>query len=317
MAIDVVMLIGGLVVLYYGAEYLVRGAANSSTLLGVSPLFIGLTVVAFGTSLPELVVSLTAVLRDSNDIALGNVVGSNIANIGLVLAAGAFLFTVNVPRKTLKRDIPLMFLFTGILIVLSIDRVLSRMEGSLLATGLILFTLYCARAASKETADTHEAVIKVKEPSHEIKSLGVELVICAGGIAAVILGAHFLVKAAVALARAFHVSEMVIGMTVVAVGTSLPELATTVVAAYRKQSDIAVGNVIGSNIFNIGFVLGMTALARPVFVPGEIITGEMLVMVAFGLAILPSAARFHMDRLSGGALLGAYALFVLWQAGVI
>jgi len=316
MILHILILLAGLLILYYGAEYLVGGSINTSHILGVNPVIIGLTVVAFGTSLPELVVCLVAVYRQSDEIALGNVVGSNIANIGLVLAAGAAFFTVNIQRRTFNRDIPLMILFSGALMAMSHDGLLGRLDGIILIGGLVAFTLYCIKtAAPKEVAMELEA-LEEETPVGHIGSLPRALAVTALGIAGVILGAQLLVDSAIAIARALNISELVIGMTIVAVGTSLPELATTVVAAYRKQSDIAVGNVIGSNIFNAGFVMGVTAFARPIPVSASALYGEMMVMMAFSLSIIPAAAMGRMNRINGWIILACYCVFIFWQAGI-
>ncbi|MDH5638907.1 MAG: calcium/sodium antiporter, partial [Nitrospinota bacterium] len=302
-------------VLYYGAEYLVSGSINTSLVLGVNPVIIGLTVVAFGTSLPELVVCLVAVFRQADDIALGNVVGSNIANIGLVLAAGAAFFTVSIQRRTFARDIPLMLTFSAALLAMSYDGELSRIDGVILIAGLIAFTLYCVKTAGSHMDEVDIEAIEAEKKEHG-DGLSKALMITALGIGGVLLGAHFLVESAISIARALHISELVIGMTIVAVGTSLPELATTVVAAYRKKSDIAVGNAIGSNIFNVGFVMGATSIARPIPVGASTWAGEMMVMFAFSLVVIPFAAMGRMGRIPGAAILACYFSFILWQAGV-
>jgi cation:H+ antiporter len=314
--IDVALLAAGLVVLYYGAEWLVRGSSNISYILGVNPVVIGLTVVAFGTSLPELMVCLVAMFRESNDIAVGNVIGSNIANIGLVLATGAFLFPITIQRRTSRREIPIMFLFLFVFIGMSLDGALGKLEGFILFSGLIAFTLYCARTASMDDEEAKEVVREAEDYLDKRKSLQFETFMTTIGIMGVLAGAYLLVESATAIARALHISEMVIGMTVVAVGTSLPELATTVVAAFRKHSDIAVGNVIGSNIFNIGSVMGLTALAYPVSIAHETLRWEMMVMLAFSLAIIPSAVMGKMGRVPAGIVLTCYFLFIFRQAGI-
>ena len=315
MLFDILTLAVGFLVLYYGAEYLVSGSINTSLTLGVNPVIIGLTVVAFGTSLPELVVCLVAVYRQADDIALGNVVGSNIANIGLVLAAGAALFTVTIQRRTFARDIPLMLIFSVVLLAVSHDGEISRIEGALLVAGLLAFTVYCVKTASSHMDEMDIEAIEAEKKEHG-DGLQKALLITALGIGGVLLGAHFLVESAISIARALHISELVIGMTIVAVGTSLPELATTVVAAYRKKSDIAVGNVIGSNIFNIGFVMGATSLARPIPVGSGTWANEMMVMLFFSVAVFPFAAMGRMGRIPGAAILVGYLVFVLWQAGI-
>ena len=317
MLINLAILAAGFVILYYGAEWLVRGSSNISYILGVNPVIIGLTIVAFGTSLPELMVCLVAMFRESNDIAVGNIIGSNIANIGLVLATGAFLFPIAIQRRTSRRDIPIMFIFMFLLIGMSLDGMLGKGEGLILILGLIAFTWYCIRTASTDEEEAREVVKETEDLLNKSSSLKFEIFITAIGIIGVLVGAYFLVESATAIARALHISELVIGMTVVAVGTSLPELATTIVAAFRKHSDIAVGNVIGSNIFNIGSVMGLTSLSYPVSISPEILKWEMMIMLAFSLAIIPSAVTGKMGRVTGGGILTCYFLFILKQSGIL
>jgi len=315
--INLAILAAGFVILYYGAEWLVRGSSNISYILGVNPVIIGLTIVAFGTSLPELMVCLVAMFRESNDIAVGNIIGSNIANIGLVLATGAFLFPIAIQRRTSRRDIPIMFIFMFLLIGMSLDGMLGKGEGLILILGLIAFTWYCIRTASTDEEEAREVVKETEDLLNKSSSLKFEIFITAIGIIGVLVGAYFLVESATAIARALHISELVIGMTVVAVGTSLPELATTIVAAFRKHSDIAVGDVIGSNIFNIGSVMGLTSLSYPVSISPEILKWEMMIMLAFSLAIIPSAVTGKMGRVTGGGILTCYFLFILKQSGIL
>jgi len=314
--INIAILAAGFVILYYGAEWLVRGSSNISYILGVNPVIIGLTIVAFGTSLPELMVCLVAMFRESNDIAVGNIIGSNIANIGLVLATGAFLFPITIQRRTSRRDIPIMLLFLFVLVGMSLDGLLGMVDGFILFSALIAFTWFCVRTASADEEEAKEVAKEAEDFLDKRKSLRFEMFMTAIGISGVLIGAYLLVESATSIARALHISEMVIGMTVVAVGTSLPELATTVVAAFRKHSDIAVGNVIGSNIFNVGSVMGLTALAYPISIAPETLRWEMMVMIAFSLAIIPSAVMGKMGRASGGIILTFYFLFILRQAGM-
>jgi len=287
------LLIVGFGLLYYGAEWLVKGSANLARSLGVSPVVIGLTVVAFGTSAPELVVSVLASLADKSMIAVGNVVGSNICNIGLVLGSAAFLMPLTADRSVLKRDIPLMLAISTYLLILTLDSRISRIEGVTLFGGVILYTIFnyyisaresrlAAQAAADDPGNTGTAALEsperaaepISEADAEIAEIGIiesrprQIALIIVGIAGVIIGADVLIDSAVVLMKALGLSEKFIGLTVVAIGTSLPELATSIVAALRKEMDISIGNVVGSNVFNILGVIGAAGIVRPILVPG-------------------------------------------------
>ncbi len=313
MVLDVLLFLTGLALLYYGAEWLVRGSANVAMALGVTPMVVGLTVVAFGTSAPEVVASLVAVINGSPDIALGNVIGSNIANVGLVLACGALLYPLKILRSTRAVELPFMVGFTILLLVFCIDGLISRVDGGILLACVIGFTGYCLLYAKKGEEDEKAMEDEVQGIAKDDGNLAKEILITVVGIAGVVLGAYLLVDSATSIARAFGVSELVIGVTIVAVGTSLPELATTAIASIRKQADIAVGNIIGSNIFNIGLVLGVTSLVEPLTVLREILTNELVIMATFSAALIPLTIKLSVGRVAGGALLIGYVVF-LWRA---
>lgn len=314
MALEIVILIAGLAILYYGAEFLVRGSANTAVILGANPIIVGLTVVAFGTSAPELVTCLIAVYRDSGDLAIGNIVGSNIANIGLVMAIGALIYPIIIQKRTFTRDIPIMLGFTAVFLLLGLTGQISRAGGGVLFAGVVLFTGYLAWSALKHKIDEEAVEEEMDDLIEEDKNLRYELLSTAGGIVGVVAGAYLLVESATSIARDLGVSDLVIGVTVVAVGTSLPELATTIVAAIRKHADLAVGNIIGSNIYNIGLIMGITGMAKPVSVSWETATEEMVVMALFSIALLPFAARLLMGRFAGLFFLVAYGTFIYWSA---
>lgn len=318
MLIDTVLFAAGLALLYYGAELLVRGSTNIAIILGVRPIVVGLTVVAFGTSMPELVASLIAVFRGSPDIALGNVIGSNIANIGLVMACGAIFFPLVILKSVRNREMPFLAIFTAELVYLCLDGSISRMDGIILFIGVILFTTYYTVIVLKKRNGEADVVEEeVSDLTANKHNLTFELALTAIGTGGVILGAYLMVESAATIARALGVSELVIGITIVAIGTSLPELATTVVAALRKHSDIAVGNIIGSNIYNIGLVLGTVAMIEPIAVPWKILTGEISVMALFSVALILLSLRLKVDRASGTALLIGYIFFIVWVAKLI
>ncbi|MFW5834461.1 MAG: calcium/sodium antiporter, partial [Pseudomonadota bacterium] len=268
---NAILLLVGLVGLFAGGEALVRGAVGIARRLAIPPLLIGLTVVGFGTSTPELVVSIDAALRNAPDIALGNVVGSNIANILLIVGLSAIVWPIRVSGATLGRDTGVMLAAAIILLPLFWLDSLNRMAGAALLIALAGFILWAYLAPGEEEA-TGGA-----EPSMHI---GRALVWVAGGLAALMVGADLLVEGAVGIARSLGISEAFIGLTVVAVGTSLPELATSLIAAFRRHSEIAIGNVVGSNIFNVLGILGATALIAPIPVAPRFLAFDLPVMIA-------------------------------------
>jgi cation:H+ antiporter len=302
----------GVALLFIGGESLVRGAARLALRLGISPLAVGLTVVAFGTSAPELVVSLDAALSGANDIALGNVVGSNICNVGLILGLSGLLASVGVEAKIVRLDAPLVVAASLLLIGLLADGSLSRIEGGLLLAGLFVYVLFTFWESRRESEPVREEISSAgQDPSRGwLRDGGLVIV----GLAALVAGGHLLVGAAVEFATALGVSQAVVGLTIVAVGTSLPELATSLVASARGYGDIAVGNVVGSNLFNILGILGTTALVSPV-TRGDIGWTDLSVMLGFSVLLVPLLlTRRRLDRFESGALLASYVAYVAWRA---
>ena len=329
--------------MYFGAEWLVKGSSKLSRDLGIKPIVIGLTVVAFGTSSPELAVSLTAVIKGSNDIAIGNIIGSNIANIGLILGIAAIVLPLKVEKVILKRELPLMIGISAGLYFMAIDRKIGFVDGLFLFTGIILFigyqiysTLNSKKESRNSTGNTENIPAGVssvnsscqqtdssspdnktdmpestKEESRTGRNLLSNIVYIVIGLACLLIGSHVLVKSAIFIAGSFGISEMVIGMTVVAFGTSVPEMATSVVSALRKEADICMGNVIGSNIFNILMVLGSVALVRPLNVARETLFFEFPIMILFSLALIPMIrGSLRVNRLSGFVLFSGYIAFI-------
>ncbi len=307
---DWLLVLVGLVLLFFGAEALVRGAATMALRLGLSSLVVGLTVVAFGTSAPEMVVSLQAAISGQGDIAVGNVVGSNIFNIGVILGLTALICPIPVHRQITRLDGPIALGVALLLPVCFSGGQLGRIEGAALVLALLLYTWMNVVLARREgpSASTDVEVPAVK--GHFL--LDVALVVV--GLVLLVAGSNFLVDGAVSLARRFGVSEAVIGLTIVAAGTSLPELATSLVAAWRKQPDMAVGNVVGSNIFNLLGNLGLASLVAPLSAPG--ISGlDLAVMIFFSVLILPLLYTGRvLHRLEGALLLILYAgyILILW-----
>jgi len=305
----------GLLLLYLGGEALVRGACSLALRMRISPLVIGLTVVAFGTSAPELAVSLEASLGGVGDIALGNVVGSNIANIALILGVTALVRATKVEARILRIDAPLMVLASLLLVVMLADGGLARFEGGLLFAGLAAWIGFTALAARKESQAVRQEFSQ--GVPHSVSRVATAVLFVFGGIGALVVGGKLLIDAAVAIAAAAGVSQAVIGLTIVAVGTSLPEFAASVVAAIRGQGDIAVGNVVGSNLFNVLGILGVSTLVTPLG-RGSIDWMTLGVFVGVALLIVPLLyTQRQLSRVEGAGLLLVYAGYVTWLlAGV-
>ena len=309
---DLLLIAVGLVGLLVGGELLVRGAVGVAARLGLPPMVIGLTLVGFGTSTPELLTSVQAALAGAPGIALGNVVGSNTANILLILGLAALLLPVAVTPGTFRRDGAALAIATVLCVAATMTGTIGRVWGALLVAGLVGFlvvTLRSSRGAPDAPADDLPGL---RAP------LATSVVLSVAGLAVTIVGAKLLVDGAVALARDFGVSEALIGVTIVAIGTSLPELATTLVAARRGQNDVAFGNVIGSNIFNVLGILGATALIAPLAVAPEIAARDVWVMAAATVALIAVAVSgWRITRGEGAALLLAYAAYVGWLASTL
>ncbi len=354
MLFHVLLLIVGFALLYYGAGWLVKGSANLARSLGVTPIVIGLTVVAFGTSAPELVVSVISSLSGKSMIAVGNVVGSNICNIGLGLGAAAFIMPLTTERSVVRRDIPLMLAISAYLLIISADSHISRLEGATLFIGVILYTIFNYRvsvrnsrmtaAGDRGNAGESDAPIPqapagagsggaetgpkharefLSEVTAEIEEIGLvesratQIVLIIAGIAGVVIGAEILIDSAVVIMKAFGVSEKFIGLTVVAIGTSLPEFATSVVAALRKEMDISIGNLVGSNVFNILCVIGAASLVRPITIPGGffesgLIYDYLVMMVISALPLIFMLKDCTIRRSGGAVLLCCYAGYIIY-----
>lgn len=308
MLLNFAFLAGGILLLYLGAEGLVRGSASLARRLKLTPLVIGLTVVAFGTSMPEMVVSVGAALSDAAPIAAGNVVGSNIANIALILGASAVLCPLAVNVRIIRVDLPLLVLMSLIMAAFLLDQTVGRVEGGLLVTGLVLYTVFSLKAARRESGAA-QAVFEGAIPK-ETRSIAGSSAMLVGGLVLLVIGARLLVTASVAIAQTFGLSEAVIGLSIVAVGTSLPELATSILAALKKEGDIAVGNIVGSNIFNILGILGVSSLARPLVGTG-MSRLDVGLMIVLAILLLPLArSGWRINRWEGVVLLLAYVAYV-------
>ena len=311
-----ILAIGGLALLLAGGDLLVRGVISLSANIGISPLLMGLIIVGFGTSAPEMIISIQAAVSGAPGVALGNVVGSNIANVLLVLGAPALISPIAFDRAGLKRHILVMLGVSLIFAALAFGGVFGFGQGVLLLALLAGFLWYSVRDHRREVPPvldmlkTDVALGGIAGRTHSSLFAGAMV---AGGMAGLILGAHLLVDGAVAAARMLGVGEDVIGLSMIAFGTSLPELASTIAAAYRRHTDIALGNVIGSNIFNILAVMGVTAAIAPVPVPQRFLALDIWVMLAAAVMLLFFAVtRRSIGRGAGAAFLLAYALYMIW-----
>lgn len=321
MGLNVLFCLIGFLMLYYGAEWLVKGSSSLARSLGVRPIVIGLTVVAFGTSAPELVVSLISSIKGKSMIAVGNVVGSNICNIALILGLAALFQPITSHPSVIKRDIPIMLGISLYLLLLSLDSKLGRIEGATLFAGIILYTFanyYIAKKETREEASLQTAAVETGlEEVEYITSRPKQIILILVGIVGVVFGAQMVVEAAVKIMQILGVSEKFIGLTIVAFGTSLPELATSVVAAIRKEMDISIGNLVGSNVFNILSVLGAASLVRPIPIPGGFFESSLIIdyavmMFTSFLPWLLMRKTLTVSRSGGILLLVCYVGYLIY-----
>jgi len=311
MILDFLLLTLGLLLLLVGADVLVRGARALAGRFGISPLVIGLTIVAFGTSAPELFVSVTAALRGSADIAVGNIVGSNLFNILMIIGIAACILPVHISNSVIKREMPIMLIACWLMVWFSSDLIISRWQGIILTVGILLYLLLQYVLIQSGKLSVEEMVIEVEQP--KVDSVWKCTLFILIGIVGLSFGSDLIVEHGSIIARAWGISEFVIAVSLVAVGTSLPELATTAVAAVKGEPDLAVGNAVGSNIFNVLGVLGPAAIIQPLRVDLAVLHFDMLFM---GLACLAVwfLMIFHrnMGRFAGLALIATYGVY-MWQ----
>ncbi|WP_106475714.1 calcium/sodium antiporter [Phytohalomonas tamaricis] len=311
-----VYLIAGLVLLVGGAEVLVRGAAKLAARFGISPLVIGLTVVAFGTSAPETAVSVQAAFNGSGDLAVGNVVGSNIANVLFILGLTALVAPLVVSRQLIRLDVPILIVACLVTFALAWNGALGRLDGALLFAGIIAYTVFMVVSSRREgQAQSAEANGTNAEQAPRANAWFIDTALLIVGLVLLVVGSNFLVEGAVSLARALGLSELVIGLTVVAIGTSLPELATSILAAIRGERDIAVGNVVGSCIFNLLCVLGLASLVSPapIAVSAQALAFDFPVMIAVALACLPIFfSGYRINRWEGLLFFAYYIAYTVY-----
>jgi cation:H+ antiporter len=306
------LIVGGLLALIVGAEVLVRGGSGLAAWLGIRPMVVGLTVVSLGTSVPELAVGIDAAVTGSPGLAVGNIVGTNLVNVLLILGLSALLIPVALQRQTLVFDLPAMTVAALALLVLSLDGRLTRVEGLLLLAGAVVYTWALLRMSRRDASSEPATEPLDDKPAPRPLRHALALLV---GMAVIVLGADLLVEGAVSGAEQLGISEAVIGLTVVAIGTSAPELVTTMLSTYRGDREIAIGNLLGSSIYNIVFVLGLTVLVAPrgVPVPDEVLAADLVLMTAVALVCVPvfvSGAR--INRVEGALFVGAYVAYLVW-----
>jgi len=313
MILSIFYILSSLILLYFGALWLVKGSSSLAIKAGISPLVAGLTIVAFGTSSPELVVSVNAAISNHGNIAVGNIVGSNLFNICIILGISAIISPLKIKMQLLKVDIPIVIVTTIRFMLLFADRHISRIEGGLLVAGIVFYTLLNIRLSrrekSKEVLDEYAEIAKTVKTKWQISALMI-----LAGLAVLVAGSELLVKGAVDIARSLGVGETIIGLTIIAAGTSLPELASSVVATIRKEYDIAIGNVIGSNIFNILGILGVSSLINPLSAMA-ISNIDMYAMIGVTLLLLPFfRSHYTLKRDEGIFMILIYCMYIyyLW-----
>jgi cation:H+ antiporter len=313
--ITFVLLGMGFVLLLLGADLLVRGASNLALTLGMSPLIIGLTIVAFGTSAPELAINLRSALTGQPELAIGNVIGSNILNILLLLGIAAIIAPIKISHRLIKLDLPVMigasFLFLG----LALDNTLGRWDGLLLLSGIIFYTWFSIRQSSPKVQEIPTDSISKLTPRNNYQHIILQLIEIIVGLVLLVQGSQWLVNGAVAIAQFLGISELIIGLTIVAIGTSLPEIATVVIASLRSKHELVVGNAIGSNLFNILLVLGISSLIAPagIEVPTSALVFDIPVMIAVAVACLPIFfTDYLIEAWEGWLFLAYYVAYTLY-----
>ncbi len=315
MLTSVIYVIVGLIGLGLGGNLLIKGASRLAQALGISSLIIGLTIVALSTSAPELIVSLDAAINASSDVALGNVIGSNIANIGLVLAIAALISPIALKWNLLRREIIVVVSASLMMLVFALDGEIGQLDGIVLVASFLAYVGFVYRQGQRERADIEPEIVRFEAessftaPSHPMIEIGRVLV----GLAGLVIGARLLVDGSIAIAREIGVSDLLIGLTLVAVGTSLPELATSFIAAMRKENDIVVGNIVGSNISNIFFILGTVAIVQPISVASASQIIDIPIMIIFALLLIPLALRGVLKGLVAAGFLALYSGYIAFS----
>lgn len=309
MLTSILLIIAGIILLYLGAEFLVRGAGSLALRLGLPPVVAGLTVVGFATSTPELVASVRAAISNHGDIAVGNVIGANTFNLAVILGLAALVRPLKIGSQALRFQTPLMLAVALLPIWVLYDRVVTRVEGGILSVLVLIYATAMIRTVSRRIGTPEATEGQPKTSKHS----ALDLVFIAVGAALITFGSRWLIDHSVIVATAYGISEATIGLIIVAVGTSMPELVASLVAAFRNQSDIALGNIIGSSIFNTLCILGVTGIIHPVYAPG-ISMLDVAVMITFAAALIPMfRSGGTLDRIEGGSLILGYAVYLYWR----
>ena len=313
------LLVGGFILLVVGAEFLVRGASKVAALFGISPLVIGLTVVAYGTSTPELAVSIQAGLAGAADIAVANVVGSNIFNILFILGLCAVIQPLIVAQQLVRLDVPLMIGLSVLTILFALDGRINWYDGLIFVVGLVIYNVWAIRKSRQESAavkaEYEQEYGAQTAPRLTAWEIGKNAAFILGGLAVLVVGSRWLIDGSVALAKFWGVSDMIIGLTIVAAGTSLPEVATSVIATIRNERDIAIGNVVGSNIYNMLAILGIAGVVTPggLVVAPAMLNFDLIVMAAVAFACLPIFfSGYSIARWEGAVFFGGYLAYTAY-----
>ena len=303
--LNILFIIVGIAAVLWGADRLTDGSVAVAQRMNIPQIVIGLTVVAMGTSMPEFFVSLTSALKGTADLAVGNIVGSNVFNTLVIVGVTAMVAPMNISRHTVERDLPFSMLAAAMLLIFGLDNMVGRWESAILFMMFLLFMAYTLRTAAKGTNEAEQAPTKAMNPW--MATLWIVI-----GLVCLVVGSNIFVSGATELARMWGVSEAVIGLTIVAGGTSLPELATSIVAAKKGQSAIAIGNVIGSNVFNVFMILGATGLIKPMQTQGITLVDLSLLLISAVLLWLFSFTRYKVERWEGGVLVLVFAAYLSW-----
>lgn len=310
MILDFLLVLIGFVALIGGGDFLVKGAVGIAAKARLSKLVIGMTVVSFGTSAPELIVSLHSASQGLPEIAIGNVIGSNIANIALVLGVTVLIFPMPVSRNSVRFDWPMMMLASILFYLFALNLTIDRWEGAVLFILLIGFIIFLIRNSRKGSSFEVDEIENIDQMTEKI-NIWKQVLFLAIGLLGLFFGSNWLIKGATSIAESYGLSKHVIGITIIAFGTSVPELATSVVAAFKKETDISVGNLIGSNIFNIMIVLGLTGIVQPIGIEENVITWDLLWMLGIAVILLPMMViRRKVGRISGVILLLIYISYI-------
>lgn len=313
MLVQLLIFSAGLGVLYFGAEWLVRGAAGLALRYGIRRIVVGITVVALGTSMPEFVINFFAALAHEDSLALGNIVGSNICNIALILGTSALVLPMAVRPSTLRKEYPIMMAVMVLFYLVALDGVISKIDGIILVLGLVLFMVYLVVDGKRHARKVADGEADPAETPSVLMPVWKKVAFLIGGIAFLAVGARLMVYSAVNIAESLGVEPVVVGLTIVAIGTSLPELAASLVSAVKQEADMSIGNVLGSNLLNVLFVVGLVAIIRPLQVDAQSLSVHFPVMLGFSALLLPVAwTSYRISRFEGGLLLGSFAGYIVY-----